>query len=135
MSRAARRAWRHPASAPPAAPKIAIRPSPRYLSMAPSWRSIASPTSIENEHHVIGQPLLADHGEAARIEEQYRQVALDALRMTGRLTASAHSRRRGDQARDRDGLARPDLAGEPHVRRSHDAGERHGFGAGRRHEI
>ena len=37
--------------------------------------------AVENEHHVVGQALLADLGEPARIEEQHHQRALDTLRV------------------------------------------------------
>ena len=51
-----------------------------------------------------------------------------------RLRLASPARRR-DQTRDRDGVARADLAGKPHVRRRVDAGKRHRLGGGRRRQV
>ena len=86
---------------------------------------------VEDEHDVVGQARFGDRREAARVQKQYRQVALDAQGFRGgcRLATLAHWR---DKTRDRDVVLRTDLAGEPHARGRVDAGQRHRFRGGRR---
>ena len=135
MSRAAPSAWRQPAASPASAEdrhqavaQILVDPAAAPLDGLADLRE----QPVEDEHHVVGQPRLADGGEVARVEEQHRQRALDPLdRPAARMPGVAPVRRR-DEARDGDGVLRADLAGESHVRRRHDACERHGFGAARR---
>ena len=80
---------------------------------------------VQDEDHVVGQPALRQLGEVAQVEEHHGQRLLDAGRVellqVGRLRPGAG---RPQQARDASARRRPDLAGEAHVRRRGDAGER-----------
>ena len=89
---------------------------------------------VQDEDHVVGQAALRQLGEVAQVEKHHGQRLLDAGRVQLlQVGAFRPGAGRPQQARDRQRAGRPDLAGEAHVRRRGDAGERDGFRvAGRR---
>ena len=83
---------------------------------------------VQDEHHVVGQPALRQLGEVAQVEKHHGHRLLDAGRVElVNVRACGPGAGRPQQPRYRQGAGGPDLAGETHVARGADAGERDGF--------
>ena len=139
MARAARSTWRQPASTPWRWPNMASRPSPRNLSIQPPWVWMAVPAGgeelVQDENHVVGKTALRQLGEVAQVERTSRPGSSPAPSQVQLLQLGAFRPGAGrpQQARDGHRACRPDLAGQAHVGRRGDAGQRDGFRvAGRR---
>ena len=106
-----------------------MRP-PAPLDRAPDRGKIA----VQDKHHVIRQQPFGERGKAADVDEHDRDLALVALGEIDAAAAVSGEGERRQQRRHLDGALRPQLAGEPHVRRSADAAQDAAFHLGWRIE-
>ena len=81
--------------------------------------------AVEQEHDVIGQPVVGERGEAANVAKQDRDFLLAAGRGVPRRGRQHPVAIGGKQRQHGEAMRGPELAGQPDIGRGADAQQRH----------